>query len=262
MYFSKGMALEGEAIAQYLSDNNLLNTTVVQVFRESDPHGETAAAALRRALQARGGPVNEFSVKGPDKPDEVFWREIRETAKPAVTVLWLNDSDLETYWEQPDAVRSSGDIYLSTTLYGQKTDTVPVTVRDQVYFVHPYALPDKWPRLLARSTGWLRARRIYVPGEKRVQANAYFALKMAGEGIGHIRGFFSREYFLERIEHMVDNATYTSVYPRVSLAPEQRFVSKGCYITRVSENGKLVAVTDWLIPGSNWSSVKQPDSSF
>jgi len=76
-------------------------------------------------------------------------------------------------------------------------------------------------------------------------------LKMAGEGVGHIRGFFSREYFLERIEHMVDNAFYTSVYPRISLAPNQRFVSKGCYIARLSEDGSLVAVTDWLIPGSN-----------
>ncbi|MDH3281145.1 MAG: hypothetical protein OEQ18_08445 [Gammaproteobacteria bacterium] len=43
-----------------------------------------------------------------------------------------------------------------------------------------------------------------------------------------IRGFCNREYFLERIEHTVDNACYTSVYPHVSLAPEQRFVFKGC----------------------------------
>jgi hypothetical protein len=50
---------------------------------------------------------------------------------------------------------------------------------------------------------------------------------------------------------MVDNATYTSVYPRISLAPDQRFVSKGAYIARFSEDGGLVAATDWLIPGSN-----------
>jgi hypothetical protein len=66
-----------------------------------------------------------------------------------------------------------------------------------------------------------------------------------------IQGYFDREYLLEGIEHMVDNANYTSVYPRMSLAPEQRFVSKGAYIARLSEDGSLVAVTDWLIPGSN-----------
>ncbi len=56
---------------------------------------------------------------------------------------------------------------------------------------------------------------------------------------------------LERIEHMVDNATYTSVYPRISLAPNQRFVSKGAYIAKLSEEGRLLAVTDWLIPESD-----------
>jgi hypothetical protein len=106
-------------------------------------------------------------------------------------------------------------------------------------------------RLLMRSTGWLRSRRIYAPEEKQVQANAYFALKMAGGALKGIQGYFDREFLLEGIEHMVDNANYTSVYPRLSLAPEQRFVSKGCYIARLSEDGSLVAVTDWLIPGSN-----------
>ena len=84
-----------------------------------------------------------------------------------------------------------------------------------------------------------------------MQANAYFALKMAGGALKGIQGYFDREFLLEGIEHMVDNANYTSVYPRMSLAPEQRFVSKGCYIARLSEDGSLVAVTDWLIPGSN-----------
>ena len=56
--------------------------------------------------------------------------------------------------------------------------------------------------------------------------------------------------FIENIEHMVDNANYTSVYPRMSLAPEQRFASKGSAIARFDENDpqKLVAVADWLIP--------------
>jgi ABC-type branched-subunit amino acid transport system substrate-binding protein len=251
MYFSRGMTLEGETIVQHLSDDELLATLVLQVFRESDPLGETAAAALRRALQARGGRVKDLALIGAGKPDQTFWQSLRDEGESAVTVLWLGEPDLQTFWEQLDAGEASQRIYLSTTLYDGEPGTVPAKARDQVYFVHPSELPGKLPRLLARSTGWLRLKRIYVPEEQRVQANAFFALKMAGEGVGHIRGFFSREYFLERIEHMVDNAMYTSVYPRLSLAPNQRFVSKGCYIARLSEDGSLVAVTDWLIPGSN-----------
>ncbi len=251
MYFSRGMALEGEIIVQHLSDDNFLATPVLQVYRDTDPLGETAAAALRRSLQARGGQVKDLSLNGSGKPDQTFWRSLKDEGKSAVTILWLGESDLQMFWEHLDADEMSERVYLSTTVYDGEPDTVPAKMRDQVYFVHTSELPSKLPRLLARSRGWLRAKGVYVPEEQRVQANAYFALKMAGEGIGYIRGFFSREYFLERIEHMVDNAIYTSVYPRISLAPDQRFVSKGGYIARLSDDGSLVAVTDWLIPGSN-----------
>jgi hypothetical protein len=62
--------------------------------------------------------------------------------------------------------------------------------------------------------------------------------------------FFSREYFLESIEHMIDNAIYTSIYSHMSLAPGQRFVSKGGLIAGFDSVApdRFVAVTDWLIP--------------
>lgn len=251
MYFSKGMTLEGETIVQHLSNDDLLATPVLQVYRDSDPLGETAAAALRHSLLARGGQVKDLSLSGSGIPDQTFWQLLKDEGKSAVTVLWLGESDLQLFWERMDGDAMSERIYLSTTVYDGEPGAVPAKMREQVYFVHPSELPSKLPRLLARSRGWLRAKQIYVPEEQRVQANAYFALKMAGEGIGHIRGFFSREYFLERIEHMLDNATFTSIYPRISLAPDQRFVSKGCYIAKLQDgdNGGLIAVTDWLIPG-------------
>ena len=83
-----------------------------------------------------------------------------------------------------------------------------------------------------------------------MQADTFFALKTAGGSLLASRGFFVREYFLEQLEHMIDNAAYTSVYPRMSLAPQQRFVSKGCYIARLSatEPPRLEAVCDWIVP--------------
>ena len=75
-------------------------------------------------------------------------------------------------------------------------------------------------RLLMRSTGWLRSTRIHAPAQKQVQAGAFFAKKMFGGALQGIRGYFLRDYLLERMEHMVDNANYMSVYPCISLAPE------------------------------------------
>ena len=104
-----------------------------------------------------------------------------------------------------------------------------------------------------RSTGWVRAKRIYSSEDQLIQANAYFALKIAGGSLSFIHTYFSREYFLESVEHMIDNAIYTSIYSHLSLAPEQRFVSKGGLIAGLDSaaNGKLIAVSDWLVPDIN-----------
>lgn len=252
VYFSKGMTVEGEAIAQNLADDGLLNTRVVQVYRAGDDRATVAAAALQTALEARRGQVEDFPLTDLDAESmNDFWSSLGDQGRGAVMILWLSEADARTFWQRPEIVAAPARIYLSTTLYGSDPDQVPAGAREQLRFVHPYELPGKLNRLLMRSTGWLRSRRIYAPGEKQVQANAYFALKMAGGALKGIQGYFDREFLLEGIEHMVDNANYTSVYPRMSLAPEQRFVSKGAYIARLSEDGRLVAVTDWLIPGSN-----------
>ena len=253
VYFSKGMTVEGEVIAQNLADDGLLNTRVVQVYRADDARGTVAAAALKGALEARGGQVEEIPLTDPDAESaNDFWSSVIDQGRDAVMVLWLSEADTRIFWQRPGADAAPARIYLSTTLYGSDLAQVPVSAREQLRFVHPYEMPDKLNRLLMRSTGWLRSRRIYAPEEKQVQADAYFALKTAGGALKGIQGYFDREFFLEGIEHMVDNANYTSVYPRISLAPNQRFVSKGAYIARLEggEKARLQAVTEWLIPGA------------
>lgn len=76
---------------------------------------------------------------------------------------------------------------MSTTLYGSDLAQVQVSVHEQLRFVHPYEMPDKLNRLLMRSTGWLRSRRIDALVEKQVQADAYFALKTAGGALKAIQ---------------------------------------------------------------------------
>jgi hypothetical protein len=68
--------------------------------------------------------------------------------------------------------------------------------------------------------------------------------------IKHVLENFSREYLTARIEHRVDNALTSSVYPRVTLTPGQRFASKGCYIVELpdDDSGGLVPVSNWIIP--------------
>lgn len=250
VYLSGGMRMEGETVAQHLSDDNFLGTPVVQVYRDGDEPGVVAAAALRAALEERGRQIKDVVLADGESLDAV--REaVLEERRAAVLVLWLGESDLKALWTYIDSENGLARVYVSTTLFADKHDSVPLAARDRLYFVHPQELPGKRPALLARSTGWLRIKRIYAPEAERVQANAYLVMKMTRGALMGIHGYFDRDYFLERIEHMVDNATYTSVYPRLSLAPSQRFVAKGCYIAKLSgEGGGLIAVSEWLVPGS------------
>lgn len=253
VYLSKGVTQEAGTVVRHLSHDGLLSNPVVQVFREGDPKGEGAAEAVGRLLSGREVVLTNVPLGDAPRAADVPWRSVLAESKGGVVILWLGESDLAGLWKGLDAGNGPARVYLSTTLYDGEPDSVPVAARDRVYFVHPYELPGKLPRLLMRSTGWFKAKRIYSPEEQRVQADAFLALKTAGEAVRGIRGYFNREYFLERIEHMVDNAAYTSVYPRISLAPGQRFVSKGSYIAKLPKEGDggLVGVSDWLIPGSH-----------
>jgi len=112
-------------------------------------------------------------------------------------------------------------------------------------------MPDELPRLLALGTGWLKHKGIHAPDAQREQGDALLAMKMVGSALSAMRGFFVRERLIETIEHMTDSASYTSVYPRISLAPGQRFLSTGAYIAQFRpEDGTLAAVTDWHVPDS------------
>ena len=252
VYFTRGMALEADTVAQHLLDGGLLSMPVVQVYRVDDPRGQAAATGLRRRIQPRGGRVTDLVVSDASVLTDGFWRAMAIEHAGATAVLWLGASDSAGLW-QTAASERLGRIYLSSSLHGVDPGRIPPAERARVYLVHPYELPGRLPRLLARATGWLKAKRIYAPEARREQANAFFALKMAGGALKAMRGFFVREYLLESIEHMVDNASYTSVYPRISLAPGQRVISRGAYVARFQpdEAGGLVAESGWVIPGSN-----------
>jgi hypothetical protein len=246
-YLSRGMFLEADIVRRHLAE--AAREPIVQVYRLDDPRSVAAAARLRGRAAASGTAVTDIGVADAATADAAFWRSVAAQTGDGTLVAWLGPAALDGLWTSASLARIRR-IYLSTTLYGHAPGALPNSARERVFLVHPYALPASVPRLLIRATGWFRAKRIDAPDARREQADAFFALKMTGAALRAMRGFFVREYLLEKLEHMTENASYTSVYSHVALAPGQRFASQGAYITRFDPSGSdaLVAVTDWLIP--------------
>jgi hypothetical protein len=114
---------------------------------------------------------------------------------------------------------------------------------------YPFNLPDRRRVQVDYPLGWFRMRQIPVVAEQ-VQADTYLVCAIVSDAINHMVDTFVRDYLVERIEEALEHRIITGYYPRLALAPQQRFASKGGYIVRFrdSEGTNLTAEGDWTVP--------------
>ncbi|MCG7963374.1 MAG: ABC transporter substrate-binding protein [Candidatus Thiodiazotropha taylori] len=242
IYLNKGAAHESEAVASYIRKNRP-SARVVQIHDESDILSSISSNALIDELNKAGISVDSVSL---GELGEKTSNDFR-IGKDDTVVLWLDRGKSEQLFNSGQ-LNKAELIMLSSQYYGTDTKLIPQELTDSVLFIHSAEMPDKLNRLLIRSTGWFRAKRIYNKEEREIQANAYFALKVLGDAVKHIRGYFYRDYMIEKIEHMIDDLPYTSIFPRLSMAPEQRFASRGFYVAKTDGKGGIVNLTGWIAP--------------
>lgn len=249
LYYSRGVTLEAEVLAKQLAETAPDKAEIVQVFRD-DVLGRVPAQALRRALQRRGiEAVTDYPVSGKGPLATGFWAQLLHDGRPTILVVWLDATELTNGGATGALPAGLQTVYLSASLSASQPVRLPDAWLDRVRMVYLFDLPARRVQHLARMTVWLRARNISLTHE-RTQANAYFALTVAGEAMAHLGENFSRDYFLERIEQMAGTSLSPSIYPHLSLGPGQRFASRGGYIVSFpgGAQGTPMPVSDWLIP--------------
>jgi hypothetical protein len=96
---------------------------------------------------------------------------------------------------------------------------------------------------------WFKIKQIPVVAE-RVQTDTYVACGILAETLNEMLDSFVRDYLVERVEVMLGHRMVNGYYPRLSLAPGQRFASKGGYIVRFADGDgtALLADGDWTTP--------------
>jgi hypothetical protein len=243
LYFSGGVALEAEVLARYLRDQTAAAPRrLVQVYRD-DEMGLGAAHVLRQALRGSRIEVEDRVLR--DEDAQSLPRALaRLTAEDAV-ILWLRPADLAAL-DRIAPPQAPAFAYFSGSLLVDELARFPQNWKPRTRLVYPYELGDKRKRNVASLHGWLKTWRLPLVDEL-FQLEVFFNTLLLTDLSSQMLDNFYRDYLVERAEDMLSWGTNITAYPRLSLAPGQRFASKGAYIARI-EGENLKAESDWIVP--------------
>jgi hypothetical protein len=213
----------------------------MQILRPDDV-GVEGAAVLAGRLQAEGIEVSARRIES----TRALAAALADAAPADALVLWLRPSDLRA--AQFPAGR--GPVYVSGLMAGLEDAPIPETWRARVRMAYPVDLPVPRRVRLDYAHAWFRLRHISVIDD-RLQADTYLACGLLSETLKHMVDAFVPDYLVESTEETVEHRLLTGYYPRLSLAPGQRFASKGGYVVHF-EPAKgphgVVADGEWATP--------------
>jgi hypothetical protein len=246
LYLSKGVLLEAQLLAREIREQQGTAPAhrVLQVFRDGDV-GQQAAMELDRSLAGQGLEViNLRLAKGGDGRSLV--EALRAARAKDALVLWLRPEDVAALGPVP---LEPASVLISGRMAGLESAPLPAAWRSIARMAYPFDLPEQRRVRVDYPLGWFSIRKIPVVSQQ-AQTDTWLACGIVSDAINHMADTFVRDYLVERIEEMLEHRVITGYYPRLALAPGQRFASKGGYIVRFAEptGRKLMALTDWITP--------------
>ena len=244
VYFSRGVLLEAQLIARELADAAEPANRVVQVFRAGDV-GVQAARDLQAARAHSGQQIVNRVLPAHATPKDLG-AALRDVGAADALVLWLRPGDLSALEKvSPPTSR----VWISGEMGGLEQAPLPASWRAAARMAYPVDLPGRRVVRVDYALSWFRIRKIPLFAQQ-VQADTYLACGLVSETLNHMVDAFVREYLIERVEMALDHRALTGYYPRLTLAPGQRFASKGGYIVRFSDpqGPRVAALGDWITP--------------
>lgn len=246
LYFSRGVLLEAQLVARALlgPDHRPEARAVEQVYRAGDS-GEAAARALAAQLEKQGLAVHS-TVLAAGAQGEGVAAALRKAARGQALVLWLRPADLAALGEAP---AGAGAVYVSGLMGGLERSPLPASWRARALLTYPFDLPDGRGVRLEYPLGWFSFRHIPLVAEQ-VQTDTYLACSLLADVLNRMADNFARPYLVEQLQAQLEHRLITGYYPRLSLASNQRFASKGGYVVRFRDPGGTAVVPQggWIVP--------------
>lgn len=244
LYYSQGVALEAKVLAKHLkAKDDKTPQRLIQISRD-DAAGRRGSEALTQALANSNIKVETRTLTGlePAQIQAAF----KEVGDQDLLMLWLPAAALAEVGKvisQPQA----GQIYLSGFLTKDDFTFATPAWRGLSRVVYPYELGDKRSKNLAGVHQWLKAWNLPLINET-AQAEVFFDMLFLTDLVSQMLDNLHREYMVERAEDMLSVGSNVSPYPHLGMSRGQRFASKGAYIAKLSDDGKPLADSDWIVP--------------
>ena len=221
IYLSEGLPQEARMIAQRLADAGVRSV--------AERHGSDLAA--RRMAQSVATALAQNGIV------------VTENAQDAEALVVLGDEAVvQDVLADPASGAIAGPVLVAGGLLSGRLEHAPNLYPAKPLLVAwQYARPDALPERIYRLRGWLRARRVRAPDWERTQLNTFLALDAAQHALNHLVDRYSREFFIETIEHQIETGLNPGTFPRMSLGPAQRFAARGGEIMTLCRNGELIA---------------------
>jgi len=287
LYYSGGMRLEGQVVADKLRQAKSKSGKVLQVI-SADNRAQALAATLEQSLAGAGLTLQTLNWSE-GNVEAVRGQLAALNADQDQLLLWLNDADSKRFLEVMPVPATP--VYWSSTLLHS---ALPEAWKPRSWLVDRFEHAKLRDANLARFRDWIKFRKLDLVDE-RLQSEAFFAMNAFGWMSATMLNNLYSDYLIERAEaelgmrdamqvqeeinsmmmggggrrpmpaeQSLDPSLLThtvnidflrqrqsiSVYPRLSLGNGQRLASKGAFIRPLSvADGENIG--EWVIPASH-----------
>jgi mono/diheme cytochrome c family protein len=285
LYFSGGIQLDAEVIAQHLLTSTKKPEKIVQIVG-ANPTARAAAGTAHNLLTQAGIKVQD--IEWDQSSSSQLVNPLKSLESHDTLIVWLNNSELKAFANGVSAPSSS--VFLSATLVGEFEPTWPADWNKNAWLVQRLEMPQMRAANLSRFKDWIKYRKLTMVDEK-MQSEVFFAVNSFSWLVSSMLNNLHTDYLIDRAEDMLSmrdamqvqeevqalmmggggnkpQATgastdihkadmkllmkreSTSAYPRLSLGIGQRFASKGAYIRKIvtPKSDSDGSNAKWIVP--------------
>lgn len=238
MYLDTGLPLEARVLARFLGDSDKPPPRLIQWV--DGPAGERSAQLLGSLLTNQVIETRRWNSDGSNL--------VADLGPDDVVVAWLRPPELQHLFTQlPPA---SAPVYVSARLAEPGNLIVPPSMQPRLRWISTRIDPQR--RRANNTVGLVPwAQHLGLPiRDEALMAEVYAATYFFSDALSRMRGLWSREYLLERLESGSFNQPAGKLFFSLSLGPGQRVAVKAGHILglRSPEYRQVVPFSHRLVP--------------